>query len=131
MWFAGLVRAAFSPDDGFKIWGMITVASAIAFVIGVVIATIRKNWRPFGMAISFLLSFVVVGVAGLLRGKIHGELVATILWTLTALQLLIVACTLYLSRGARAATALLIPLCGSFWMFAGLIATMSFEDTWL
>jgi hypothetical protein len=130
-WFASLFHAAFAPDDGFKVLGILAVSGVLAFVVGAVIAVLRSNRRPFAILASILLSFIVVAIAGAMRGKVHGELLSVILWSVTILQCAIGVAVVYWARGVRLAAAMMVPLCASFWLFSELVAAMSFQDVWL
>lgn len=124
-WFWGL----FLWPPGWETLSLVTYVTTGLFVIGAVLAWRHWNPRVLWILLSPAIGFVLMAVAGLLRGEVENP--TPYLTALYAVQILVLAGVIWLAKGSRFATFLMTPVFAWFWIYGTFMASMAFRDSWL
>jgi hypothetical protein len=114
--------------------GMLSLApsiGALALAVGVILGFVKRTRRLLFFAVPLLLSELLVGVAGALRGNVDASQANIVLLLFLAAQVMGAGYLVYKLRGVWPAAIALAIFSVSYAFFAAFVAGMSFTDSWL
>jgi hypothetical protein len=102
-----------------------------ALLVGLILATMRREWRLTAFLVPFLCSQVLLVIAALAHGRISEGAANPILYAFLALQLVLAAILIWRFGDSRLAASALAVFSICYALFAALTATSTMAHSWL
>ena len=109
---------------------VIGVLGTVCLVVGLSLGIAMRERRLLLFIIPFLLSELVVFVAGVMRGQLGAEVPSAALVAFLAVQLMLSGFLIYRLTGARWAASALALFSMSYAFMATIIASMMLSEAW-